>query len=248
MSLAIERIESPLFNGAVADEIAASLSDAIADRGRATLVLAGGSTPSAIYRLLALPPRVHDIEWSKVVLYFGDERFVPQSDGKSNFKMVHDTLLHPLGAKAPRCISVDTTVATPTEAARAYAEAIIKEEKLSTGETPVFDLVLLGVGEDGHTASLFPHSPLLNESQGIAAAATHPSDGTERVTILPEIIRAARRLAFVVKGESKSEIVQRVLEGAGDVDAYPANLYRSARGAVTWFLDSAAAVALTPTR
>ncbi len=248
MNFDIERIEPRLFNGTVADEIIASLNDAIAERGRASLVLAGGSTPGAIYRLLAVPPRVEELDWAKVSIYWGDERYVPPSDGLSNYKMVHETLLSQLSGASPKVFRVDTSLPTAAAAAKAYAEVIAKEEKLSAGGVPVFDLVLLGVGEDGHTASLFPNSELLNEEGGIAFAADSPDGSVERVTLSPDALFSARRVAFLVKGAGKSEIVREVLEGSGDIKSYPANLFRKASGHVTWFIDSEAALKLHPAR
>jgi 6-phosphogluconolactonase len=248
MNHSVEKIEPSLYNGAVADEIIASLNDAISDRGRATLVLAGGSTPSAVYRLLSIPPRLQELDWSKVTLFWGDERFVAQSDDKSNFKMVNETLLMQLGRRAPKYLAVDTSLKNAEDAAQAYADTIRREVKVAAGEVPVFDLVLLGIGEDGHTASLFPYSPLVTKNDGICFAAAHPSDGSMRVSISPAIIKAAHRVAFMVKGQSKAEIVHAVLEGSGNVEQYPANIFREATGQVTWFIDSEAASKLTPGR
>lgn len=248
MSVLVERMESRLFNGTVADEMIASLTDAIQERGRASLVLAGGMTPGGVYRQLSIPPRVDDLDWSKVWMYWGDERFVPHSDGRSNFKMVQETLLSQLGERSPKVLPVDTSLSSVEEAAAAYGELICREEKLSPGQLPVFDLVLLGIGEDGHTASLFPGSPLIQRTGGICFSDNHPSDGSQRVTLSVDAILAARRIAYLVKGESKADIVREVLEGAGNVDQYPANIYRRASGQVTWFLDSGAALKLAPER
>ena len=248
MNHSVEKIEHALYNGAVADEIIASLNDAISDRGRATLVLAGGSTPSAVYRLLSIPPRLQELNWSKVTVYWGDERFVPHTDDKSNFKMVNETLLMQLGRRAPKFFAVDTSLNDAASAARAYEETIMREEKVAAGSVPSFDLVLLGIGEDGHTASLFPGSALVSKTDGICFSDAHPSDGSMRVTISPAVIMAAQRVAFLVKGESKADIVHSVLEGSGEVSQFPANIYRQATGQVTWFIDSGAALKLAPGR
>lgn len=248
MSSLVERIEPRLFNGAVADEIVASLNDAIQERGRASLVLAGGITPSGVYRQLSVPPRVEDLDWSKVWIYWGDERFVPHTDGRSNFKMVQETLLCQIGTHKPKVFAVDTSLPSAESAAEAYAALITREENLAGDSLPVFDLVLLGVGEDGHTASLFPHSALLKKRGGICFADRHPTDGSARVTLSPDALFGARRVAFLVKGEGKAEIVREVLEGSGDADAFPANRYRDASGQITWFIDSGAALKLSPER
>jgi len=241
MGVSVEVVEPVLFAGVVADEIVASIAEAVGERGVCSIALAGGSTPGAIYRCLAKPPRVSEVEWSKVKLFWGDERWVPSTDTQSNFKMTQETLLGQILGAGPRYFPVPTDAPTPADGAARYAQTIRAE----LGPKPEFDLVILGVGEDGHTASIFPHSPVLRGSGDICAAVEHPEDKKARVTLTPEILFGARRTIFIVKGEAKAEIVKRVLEGGDSPDAIPSKLYTRAADRTTFFLDSGAAVRLS---
>lgn len=243
MSAPIDVIEPRLYDGAVADEIVASIGECLADHGRCSLVLAGGRTPSAIYRALARPPRVSEVDWSKVDIYWGDERWVPLDHNQSNFRMTQETLLNHLGSPGPRIHAVDTAKKDAAAAAEAYSREIEKAEGLSGGKMPSFDIVLLGVGEDGHTASIFPNSKLLERADGIAAAVTHP-EGGERITLTPPALLSARRIIFMVKGEKKAEIMRRVLEGSESTAVVPARLFCTSEAQVSWFLDTGASLRL----
>lgn len=244
MATNIEVYEPKLFSGAVADEIIACVNDAITERGRCRISLAGGSTPGAIYRMLSQPPRVSDLDWPKVELYWGDERWVPRTDNQSNYKMVQETLLTHLPAPGPKVYGVETDLASPEAGAEAYAATLRKSFGLQAGQQPVFDLVLLGVGEDGHTASLFPHSAAIHQSGLIAAPVKHPVDGGFRITLLPDVLFAARKILFIVKGEEKAEVLQRVIEGSESLDLLPSKLYKQAEERVSFLLDSRASSAL----
>lgn len=244
----LEIIEPKLFSSAVADEIVASVNEAISERGRATIALSGGSTPGAIYRLLAMPPRVDEIDWSKVALYWGDERWVSQDDNQSNYRMVQETLLSQLGERQPKVYPVDTSLDSPEATAAAYESLIRETEKCKAGAMPEFDLMLLGMGEDGHTASIFPDSPVFESETGICFAAKHPTDGTMRISLSPQAVMAARQILFIVKGESKAEMVERVLRGNEGEKALPSSIYRRAESRVSWFLDSGAALRVESAR
>lgn len=240
MSVNIEISETKLFAGVVADEIIASLEDAINDHGSASIALSGGSTPGAIYRLLGQPPRVTSLDWSKVAIFWGDERFVPRDDTRSNYKMVHDTLLTNLREPGPAIFGMDVTKDSAESAAKAYEASLRDYFKIKPGETPKFDVMLLGMGEDGHTASLFPGSPVLKSDKALCFAVQHPQDGSWRVTMSSKVLFAAKRVFFIVQGESKAEVVARVIEGDEPEDVLPSRLFRAAEGKVTWFLDSGA--------
>lgn len=249
MKASIEVIEPRLFAGAVSDEIVASVREAIAERGRCSIVLAGGSTPGSIYRALSKPPRVEEVEWSAVTLYWGDERWVPHTDNMSNFKMTQETLLSQIPEPKPAFFPVDTSRASPADAAASYGAMIASNEKFVPGTFPTFDIVLLGIGEDGHTASLFPGSPLLEKaSQSLCAAVEHPEDGKPRITLTPPALLAARRIFFIVKGEGKSDVMKRVLEGNESASVLPSRLFLEAGDRVTFFLDSGAAQHLSRPR
>jgi len=235
----LEVIEPKLFAGVVADEIVATVSEAIAERGRCSIALAGGKSPSIVYRALARPPRVEDVEWSKVTLYWGDERWVSRDENESNYRMVHETLLAHLPSPGPQVLAVDTSLKDADEGARQYAAAISKAEGTAAGVVPQLDLILLGVGEDGHTASLFPESSILS-AQGTIAHAVKGL-GTTRVTLSPDVIRNAARLIFVVRGPTKAEIVRKLFEEEHPLATLPAAISNEARGRVRWFVDSEAA-------
>ena len=241
----IEVVEAKLLAGVVADEIIASIQEAIGERGSCSLVLAGGRTPGSIYRLLSRPPRVNQIEWDKVTVFWGDERWVPPDDTQSNFKLASETLLSHIPDPGPEVFPVDTSVGSAKQGAKKYEEAIRGALKLSSGEIPKFDLVLLGVGEDGHTASIFPGSELLKGGDSICYAVKHPNGGADRVTFSPKVLSNARRILFIARGESKAEIVHRVLEGDEKAEALPARLFDQVRDVVTWFVDSEAATKLS---
>ncbi len=246
MKATVEIIEPKLFAGAVADEIVASSREALNERGRCSVVLAGGSTPGSIYRALSKPPRVEDVDWGSLVLYWGDERWVPHSDNMSNFKMTQETLLSQVSGQTPVIHPVDTSLKSPEEGARAYAAAVRNGEKLGADELPVFDIVLLGVGEDGHTASIFPGSPLIGaRGNSLCAAVTHPEDGKPRISMTPDALFGARKIFFIVKGDNKADIMRQILESDEPAAKYPARLFESAAERVTFFLDSGAAAKLS---
>lgn len=241
----VEVIESRLFDGAVADEIISILNDAIAEHGSASLVLSGGSTPGGTYRALARPPRVGEVEWSKVRIYLGDERWVPVSDNQSNEKLVRETLLNQLDGEPQAVVFPDTARASAEEGAREYERAIRKAERIEHG-LPRFDVVLLGIGADGHVASVFPQSSMLQESgERLCASTDHPSGGPRRVTLTPRALTAAANVIFLVKGESKAAIVRRAVEGSEPVTELPARLFSGSAQHVTWFVDTAAGQGLT---
>lgn len=235
----LEVIEPKSFSEAVADEIVACVQEAISERGRASLSLAGGSTPGAVYRVLGRPPRVNEIDWSKVHIYWGDERWVPHDDMQSNFKMVQETLLSNLPKPGPKVNAVNTSLSSAEESAVAYAKTIAQNEKGAS--VPILDIVLLGIGEDGHTASIFPNSSVVSASGTIAHAVKHPSDGGYRVTLSPDVLFSARKILFIVNGDSKAPIMKRVLKGSESEIEIPAKLYRKAKERVTFFLDCTAA-------
>ena len=246
MGVSVEIIQPGMFAGVVADELVASMNDAILERGRCSLVLAGGRSPSSIYRTMAVSPRADEVDWSKVTLYWTDERWVPREDNQSNYRLIQETLLSRLpGGKSPGVCGVDTTLKSPEEGAKAYAASILKSEGLKKGEMPVFDVALLGVGTDGHTASLFPESPLLSSKGKIAHAVVGPGDAGPRVTLSAEVLFSARRILFIAMGDRKAEITKRVLEGTEDVSAVPARLYATVEDQVSFYVDSEAAKKLS---
>jgi 6-phosphogluconolactonase len=245
----IEVIETKFFAGVIAEEIRASIAEAIEERGQCTVALAGGSTPSSIYRVIGRPSKDHPVDWRKVHLFLGDERWVPLDDHQSNYRMISETLLAQLTQRRPVMHPLDTSLTSPAEGAKKYAETISGIPGIIEEGAPRFDLILLGVGEDGHTASLFPNDPVLQHtSNAITHAVKHPTDGSDRVTLSLSTICNARRLLFMVKGENKAGIVAEVLESNAPVTKLPATLYRNAKGSVAWFLDTAAGSKLSDSK
>ena len=227
-----------------ADALAAAAADHVVDviartlerRAVAHLALAGGSTPRAINALLVASPRRERVRWDAVVFWFGDERCVPPDDDESNYKMNRETLLDPLGidpARVHRMRGEDD----PGAAAADY-DAILRRE---LGEEPHLDLVLLGMGPEGHTASLFPDTIAAIDKTALAIAHYVPQLGRWRMTLTPRAINAARHVAFTVAGAAKADALHAVLDGPRQPDVYPAQIVRPKDGELRWFVDAAAA-------
>lgn len=221
----------------VTAQIVGRLRAALAARRRATLLLAGGSTPEPIYRRLAQAERV---DWANVHFFWGDERCVPPDDPESNFGMARDTLLAPLGI-APDAPNVHRfpTEDEPHASAAMYDQNLRLFFKLAPGELPRFDLALLGMGEDGHTASLFPESPALEEGKRLAMANDVPSLETTRLTVTFPLLNAARCLFLLVRGTGKAPVVAELL--ADPAAPYPVARLRPTEGDLLWLLDAGAA-------
>ncbi|MBD2767442.1 6-phosphogluconolactonase [Hymenobacter sp. BT664] len=209
---------------------------AIAARGRFSVALSGGSSPKKLYELLASPAYQSQVDWAKVYFFFGDERNVPPTDPESNYGMARAALLAPLHLADTQVFAVDTAL-PPAEAARAYTRAI---EAFFAPYEARFDLVLLGLGADAHTASLFPHTSVLRDP-GVGAREVFVAEKqVYRITLTAPLLNQARAGAFLVYGADKAAAVQRVLHGPRDIDELPAQLIAPA-GELQWFLDSAAA-------
>jgi 6-phosphogluconolactonase len=199
------------------------------------LSLSGGSTPKTLYRLLAQEPYGSRVEWEKVEFYFGDERFVPHDDPDSNFRMANDALLSHIAGARVHPIPTDTT---PDDCAARY-DALMKQKYGAASfdpARPFFDVMLLGLGDDGHTASLIPGQPVLNERTKWAAPVPNGRD-EQRITLTYPALESSRTIAFLVTGAAKAQTVARVRGGDASL---PAARIRP-HGAVMWFLDSAAA-------
>jgi 6-phosphogluconolactonase len=220
---------------AAARDFAAKAEAAIAERGSFTVALAGGSTPEAAYEILARD-YADGLDWSKVHVFFGDERTVPPDHEDSNYRMAQRTLLShvPVGS-----IHRMRGELLPTEAAAAYEEDL-REFFGASDEPPSLDLILLGIGEDGHTASLFPETSALEIHDPWVVANPVLKLETTRLTLTVPVINAARAVNFLVAGEGKAEALKQILEEDADPRQYPAKLIRPAVGPV-WMVDRAAA-------
>jgi 6-phosphogluconolactonase len=217
---------------AAANTFAAEATQSIREKGRFAVTLAGGSTPNALYELLAAE-YVNALDWSRVHAFFGDERCVPPDHEDSNYRMAQEALLSrvPVGSVHRMHGEME-----PREAAALYEKEL---EDFFDG-TPVLDLVLLGIGEDGHTASLFPRTPALDVRDRWAVENQVEKLGTVRLTLTIPTINAARTVVFLVAGEGKAEALREILEGDADPRDYPAKFVRTASGPV-WMVDEAAA-------
>lgn len=185
---------------------------AMADRGAFHVALAGGNTPRAAYELLAQEPWRDDLSWSDVFIYFGDERCVPPDDPESNYRMARETLLDPLDLRGAAVRRIAGELAPETAAADYDAEL----RRYAGDSRSLFDLVLLGMGAEGHTASLFPGSPALEERSRLAVAVEVPAKPPRRVTMTPAALKDARQVIFLVAGAEKADALAAVFaDGAG---------------------------------
>ena len=230
---------------AAAEEIAKSAQEAIAERGRFTIALSGGSTPRPVFRLLANAPR---IDWRRVHVFWGDERHVPPDHPESNFGMAHDELLSKVPIPAENIHRVRAENPSAERAAEEYAWTLRSAFDLGDlgdlgegGELPRFDLVLMGMGDDGHTASLFPGSDAVRERSRLVIAPWVEKLHTYRITLTPPVFNRARQALFLVSGEEKAEALKAVLEGDFEPDRHPAQIVKPEEGRLVWMVDRAAA-------
>lgn len=223
--------------GEAAQRFAGLARRATARRGRCSVALSGGSTPGALYRLLAAEPYRSHIPWQQVHLFWADERCVPPDHDGSNYRMAHQALVAHVPIP-PENVHRVRGEWEPQAAAQAYDREL---RLFFGGPRPRFDLVLLGLGRDGHTASLFPGSTALEEAERLAVATTAAYDGrpAERVTLTLPALNAARQVLFLVSGSDKAGAVQAAL--ADGEKPVPARRVRPDAGRVTWLLDAAAA-------
>ena len=210
--------------------------EAAGSRGRFSVALSGGSTPSPLYMILAEEPSRGQIPWKEVHLFWGDERSVPPDDPGSNYRLVNETLIAHVPIP-PENVHRLRGELEPGAAARAYDRDV---RDFFCGPRPRFDLVLLGLGSDGHTASLFPSSEALKETERLAVAvqAHYHERPAQRVTLTLPAINSARQVLFLVAGSAKAQIVQAVLEGPGG--RFPAQQVQPTAGQITWLLDAEA--------
>lgn len=226
---------------AAADHFVDLAARAIADRGRCAVALAGGSTPRAMLTRLARPPRSEAVDWARLHVFWGDERCVPPDMDASNYRLAADALLGSV-LIPPDNIHRIRGEARPTRAALIYEDEM--RAYFRTSQLPVFDLVLLGLGGNGHTASLFPGTAALRERERWAVAQYVEVVGMWRVTLTPPIINNAAQVTFLVAGADKAAALAHVLRGPYEPDVWPAQLIQPTHGGPLWLVDAAAAVAL----
>lgn len=227
---------------AAARTIVDAATEAVGARGSFRVALAGGETPSATYARLAGPPWSERMPWRQTWVFFGDERGVPPDHKDSNYGMAHRTLLSKVPVPAQQIFRIRGEAEDPEAAAAEYARHLATAFGLRRGELPRFDLILLGLGVDGHTASLFPGSPVLKEIFRVVAA-VHAAAASvpQRFTLTLPVLNAAARVLVLVAGPEKAKAVKATL---GESATVPAAMVRPTTGELVWIIDRAAAALL----
>ncbi|HET7340456.1 MAG TPA: 6-phosphogluconolactonase [Methylomirabilota bacterium] len=219
--------------------------EAAAARGRFTVALAGGNTPRMTYERLAQPPLRDRMPWDRTWVFFGDERGVPPMHPESNYGMAHATLLSKVPVPPERVLRIRGEAEDPEAAAAEYARRVSEVLGGKRGELPRFDLILLGMGVDGHTGSLFPGSPVLKEVfRPVAAVHASAASIPQRFTFTFPLINAAAHVMFLVAGSEKAKVLKATLGEGGS--GLPGSMVRPTNGRLVWLLDRAAAALLGP--
>jgi 6-phosphogluconolactonase len=217
-------------------------SQAISGNGRFRVALSGGSTPKALHAVLAGPGFAGQLDWRRAEFYFGDERCVPPEHDESNYGMANATLFQPLRIEPEQVSRMAGEASDAAQAAHDYEALLRGRFGCPAPDWPRFDLVLLGMGDDGHTASLFPGTPALEERRRLVVANRSPRGVPNRLTLTAGLINHAHMVLFLVAGASKAAVARTVLEGQNvDPARFPARLIRPEEGRLLWFLDQAAA-------
>lgn len=225
---------------AVAEYFVTIAQRSISSRGEFNVVLSGGSSPKSLYEMLASPDFKHQVEWDKVNFFFGDERYVPANDPENNALMVKKAMFDPLQISSSNIFAVNTSF-SPEEAAKKYISTIsdhFKDQQIR------FDLILLGLGDNSHTASLFPFTSVLSDKSASVKAVFLETQNVYRITMTAPLINQARHIAFLVYGKAKADAVRHVLEKELNEKKYPAQLIHPEKGDLQWYLDEAAASGL----
>ncbi|HTJ29649.1 MAG TPA: 6-phosphogluconolactonase [Acidobacteriaceae bacterium] len=223
------------------------VEEAVAARGRARVAVSGGSTPKATFGLLADPqhPFLARMPWGNLELFFVDERTVPPENSESNYHMTREALLSKVNMK-PEQIHRMQGELEPEVAAAEYEFDLRRTFRLEGAEVPRFDVVTLGMGDDGHTASLFPHTEAIHELGRLVVANQVPQKETWRITLTWPVINNAREVFFLIAGKDKADRLKEVFLGPKDVETLPSQLIWPASGILTLLLDKAAAAELPP--
>lgn len=235
-------------SSAVAKWIAERISATLTKKDRFTIALSGGSTPQRLHKILAASPYKEQIDWSKLHIFWGDERAVPFEDSRNNAKMAFDTLLDFVPVPASQIHVMRTDIA-PEQSAVEYEKILHQYFGPSAGEgdglpTESFDLVLLGMGDDGHTLSLFPGTEVVHEEAAWVKAFFLKAQAMYRITLTKSIVNRSACVAFLTTGAGKAHALKEVLKGAYHPDLYPSQEIRPTAGELHWFVDEAAAAGL----
>jgi 6-phosphogluconolactonase len=227
---------------AAAEFFTSNVLAAVKARGIARVAISGGTTPKAMFALLADPaqPFIKQVPWDKLDLFWVDERCVPPDNSESNYRMTNEALLSKVPLAADHIHRMEGELEPETAASR-YESVLRNAFKLEGAQTPTFDLVLLGMGDDGHTASLFPHTEALHDMTHLVVANHVPQKETWRITLTWPVINQGREVAFLIEGPGKTQVLHDVFLGPYDPATHPSQLIRPASGLLTLLLDSAAA-------
>jgi 6-phosphogluconolactonase len=232
-------------SAAAAQRFVALAAEAMRTRRRFTVALAGGSTPQSLYARLADDPGLrHAVQWDAVHFFWGDERHVPPNDAQSNFKMAYDAMLSKLHVGAQQVHRIRGELADAAAAASDYEQTLRAFFDTPPGRVPRFDLVLLGLGADGHTASLFPGTAALQERERLVVGQRVEAVGADRITLTLPLLNNAAHVLFLVAGGDKAAALSAILRPLPGVLALPAQSIRPVDGTLTWIVDPAAAGAL----
>jgi len=226
-----------------ANQLEAVLRQAVSDGRAASVALSGGSTPKRMGQLLAASPYAERIEWARIRVFWGDERWVPIGDPESNAGEAKRGFLDRVPLPKDQIHTFETQHGTPELAAEQYEQTVLEVVPSGDG-IPQFDLIFLGMGDDGHTASLFPGTSAVHEQTRLVVANPVSKLNTIRLTFTSPLINAASLVVFLIGGAGKAEMLHKVLDGPVDVDLTPSQIVRPVRGSLVWIVDEAAAARL----
>jgi 6-phosphogluconolactonase len=234
---------------AAAEEFAARAGEAVRGTGAFAVALSGGSTPKALFRLLAGEGDASfrgRVPWDRVQIFWGDERHVPPDHPDSNYRMTYETLLSRVPIPPENIHRIQGEDPDADRAAESYEQTLRHDFRLTEGQLPRFDLTLLGMGPDGHTASLFPDTPALHERKRLVVAQWIEKLRTHRITLTPPVLNNTALVIFLVSGAEKADTLCAVLRGEYSPERFPAQLVRPADGRLLWLVDQTAARQLRP--
>ncbi|MGE5276530.1 MAG: 6-phosphogluconolactonase [Acidobacteriota bacterium] len=230
---------------ASAEEFRQAVASAVGGRGEAAVALSGGTTPRRLYELLAGEAHRNRLDWARIHFFFGDERHAPPEDPESNYRMAFESMFQRVPVPEGNVHRIRGEAPEAEAAARDYERDLRRHFRLRAGEFPRFDLALLGLGPDGHTASLFPGTRALREKRRLAVANWVGKLDTSRITLTAPVFNHSACVLFLVSGQDKAMPLKSVLEGAHEPEQLPAQLIRPGRGRLLWLADRAAAARLS---
>lgn len=222
---------------AAADYITELSKKTIQKKGRFTIAFSGGNTPRKLYELMSLPPYSNSLEWKNIFIFWGDERCVPYSDENNNSHMAFTSLLNKVPIPAENIFTIPVNF-PPAKAAASYEQTL---QTFFKEILPVFDLILLGLGDNGHTASLFPYTPILKEKKHIVKEVFIKELDAFRISFTSGLINNASQVIFLVTGKAKASIINIIFSGKKDPEKYPVQLIKQKKESASWYLDKAAA-------